>query len=153
MKEKILVSVIFVLCLFQMFNFAFGNNFIVSKNNMSDNNSEIHPLDIKLQNCMAKDYSTAGMNNCVYDSIDDWQKEIDRYSKIIKKELTPEQTVLFEQTQKDWEAYYSKEKTLLYKTIYIKTGTIHTNIAIGEIHALIKNRALFLKNFLSEISE
>ena len=112
-----------------------------------------YPIDLELQNCISKNSTTAGINNCVYAGIDSWEKETHKYVSVIKQKLPPNSLFLFEKSQSYWENHYNNEQKLIYDTIFNKTGTIHTNIAVGYVYDLIKKRALYLKSFLEKLSE
>lgn len=52
-----------------------------------------------------ENYTTADMNGCVYDSVDDWGKEINKYLGYLKKITSKEQYALVQKAQKDCEVY------------------------------------------------
>lgn len=117
------------------------------------NESQQHAIDVQLEKCIEKDYSTSGMNKCVYAATDAWLEQISIYSNLIKKELSKEQYTIFIAAQQCWERNYELEKKLIVETVYNKDGTIHTNIAAVMIQSLVKQRALYLKNYLYELKE
>lgn len=112
----------------------------------------IHPIDKQEQECLKKYYSTADMNKCIIMSIDLWEQKIKTTSKQIESLLATKDKNLFQKSQKSWEKHYKAEKTLINKTLYIKKGTIYTNIAKGLILDIAKQRALYLENYLNYIS-
>lgn len=115
--------------------------------------SQQHAIDVQLEKCIEKDYSTSGMNKCVYAATDAWFEQISIYSDLIKKELSKEQFTIFVEAQKVWEQYYEIEKKIIVETVYNKEGTIHTNIAAGMLQDIVKQRALYLKSYLYELKE
>lgn len=117
------------------------------------NESQQHAIDVQLEKCIEKDYSTSGMNKCVYAATDAWLEQISIYSNLIKKELSKEQYTIFISAQRSWERYYELEKKLIVETVYNSEGTIHTNIAAVMIQNLAKQRALYLKNYLYELKK
>ena len=44
----------------------------------------LHPIDKAERDCIAKQDSTQGMNECAYKAIDAWYKEIDKYINMLK---------------------------------------------------------------------
>ncbi len=114
---------------------------------------ETYPIDETLKKCVSENFMTTGMNNCTYDGIEAWNKEILVYSKQIEKHLNKEEILLFAKTQTVWQDYYKKEKDFLDKTIAQKDGDIHTTIAIGDLYELTKQRALSLKSYLKQLSD
>ncbi len=117
----------------------------------AEDSTKIYPIDIVLEKCMAKNYSTAGMNNCTITGINAWNKEIKKHSEQIVKHLDKENVELFKETQNSWENYCNKEKEFLINSISQKNGTIHTTIATGKLYDLNKQRALWLKSVLTDL--
>ncbi len=115
--------------------------------------NEQNTIDVQLEKCIEKDYSTSGMNKCVYAATDAWLDQISIYSNMIKKELSKEQYTVFIAAQQSWERYYELEKKLIVETVYNKEGSIHTNIAAGMLENIVKQRALYLKSYLYELKE
>lgn len=117
------------------------------------NEQNSYPVDARLEKCMEKDFSTAGMNQCTYEATSAWEAEITKYTNLITKELNEEQLVNFVNANNKWNEFYSAEKALLANTIYTKDGTIHTTISAGMINSLTKERALYLKNFYNSYKD
>lgn len=144
--KKILIQITITLLLIVLIFFSL-------KTVASTDKSEQNTIDMQLEKCIEKDYSTSGMNKCVYAVTDAWLEQISIYSDLIKKELSKEQLTIFIEAQKTWEHYYELEKKLVVETVYNKEGTIHTNIAAGMLQNLVKQRALYLKNYLYELKD
>lgn len=143
--KKILIQITFILLIVSIF---FGLKTLASNDKL-----EQDAIDMQLEKCIEKDYSTSGMNKCVYAATDAWLEQISIYSNMIKKELSKEQFIVFVEAQKAWEHYYEIEKKLIVETVYNKEGTIHTNIAAGMLQDIVKQRALYLKSYLYELKE
>lgn len=112
-----------------------------------------YPIDVKLEKCMEKDFSTAGMNQCTYEATSAWEVEIAKYTALITKELDAEQLIYFNNANNAWSKLYTAEKALIENTIYQKDGTIHTTISAGMINNLAKERALYLKGFYNSYKD
>ncbi len=120
----------------------------LSESSASSNKQEKKDkIDINLEKCMEKDYSTAGMNNCSQEGQKAWEQEISKNSAIIKKNLDSEGQQLFEEAQKAWQDYYEKEQKFIHNTIGQVDGTIHTNYAYGECYDLAKARAKAISSY------
>lgn len=143
--KKILIKITFILLIVSVSFFI--------KAVASPDKFEEHSIDAQLEKCIEKDYSTSGMNKCVYAATDAWFEQISIYSDLIKKELSKEQFSVFIESQKAWEHYYELEKKLAVETVYNKEGTIYTNIAAGMLQDLAKQRALYLKSYLYELKK
>lgn len=74
--------------------------------------AENYSIDIEVEKCCEKNFSTTGMNNCTLKGIEKWNDEIKNYSNKVKKYLTTEQQEMFDDTQNAWQFYYNKEKEL-----------------------------------------
>ena len=111
----------------------------------------IHPIDKAIQDCMSKQDATHEMNKCVYIAMDSWSKEIDKYLNLLKSATTEEDYNNILKAQKDWETYKDSEFEAV-SVIMEKQGTMFLNSTVGMKSALIKERALFLKEFYDTLS-
>lgn len=108
---------------------------------------EIHPIEQKVQQCMKnKNYTTAGMSQCVNDSITDWNNEIDKYMSLLKKKLTKEQCALVASSQAEWEKYKKAEWLFLNSSIGQKEGTMYINILSASKADIVEKRARDLES-------
>ena len=111
----------------------------------------IHPIDKAIQDCMSKQDATHEMNKCVYIAMDSWSKEIDKYLNLLKSVTTEEDYNNILKAQKDWETYKDSAFEAV-SVIMEKQGTMFLNSTVGMKSALIKERALFLKDFYDTLS-
>ena len=100
-----------------------------------------NPIDIREQECISKDYSTAGMNNCAYAATNEWYQEINNNMSLLKSNMTVEQYKLLTDSQKKWQQYEQSQRALLDATIGTKVGSIYTNILAGINNQIVKRRA------------
>jgi len=115
---------------------------------LTKNKSEL--IDVEIQECMKScNYTTACMNNCVYDSIPKWEKEITNNIKLLEKIMNKEQIELLHDSQKKWIIYKDSQQKLNSETVGTKIGTIYTNILATDQQYIIKRRANELKNLYS----
>ena len=113
--------------------------------------SKIYPIDKALQDCMVKQDATHEMNKCVYAAMESWNKEIDKYLNLLKSVTTAEDYNNILKSQKNWEVYRDSEFEAV-SIIMEKQGTMFLNSTVGIKTALIKERALFLKEFYDTLS-
>lgn len=113
--------------------------------------SNIHSIDKALQDCMAKQDTTYEMNKCVYTAMESWNKEIDKYLNLLKSVTTEEDYNNILKAQKNWEVYRDSEFEAV-SVIIEKQGTMFQNSTVGMKSSLIKERALFLKEFYDTLS-
>lgn len=112
---------------------------------------EINPIDKALQECLNKNDTTVGMNKCVYQSMEYWNKEIEKYLDLLSKIITEDDYNKILEAQKKWIEF----KELEFETINLvmeKQGTMFQNSTVGLKAALIKERALNLKELYDTLS-
>jgi len=115
-------------------------------------NNKKHPIDVQLQQCLDKNYTTAEMNSCLINSTNLWLDEMNKYVLLINENLDKNQRNVFIKTQKAWLKYYNCEKTNIFKNIFTQQGTINTTIAYGKILEITKERTIFLEEFYKTLS-
>lgn len=111
----------------------------------------IHPIDIAQRNCLDKNDTTVGMNKCVYQAMDAWSLEIEKYLALLKNITTEGDYKKITEAQKDWEVFKESEFEAI-GLIMEKQGTMFQNSTVGLKAALIKERALNLKEFYDTLS-
>lgn len=112
---------------------------------------EINPIDKALQECLDKNDTTVGMNKCVYQSMESWNKEIEKYLDLLSKIITEDDYNKILEAQTKWIEF----KELEFETINLvmeKQGTMFQNSTVGLKAALIKERALNLKELYDTLS-
>lgn len=101
----------------------------------------------KTQDCMKKEnYTTSGMNKCVYDSVNDWEKEINKHLAALKKITDKGQYAFVQQAQKDWEIYRKSQSIANSELLQSKQGTMYINIKTGMNVDIYESRAEELKS-------
>ena len=118
-----------------------ANKELENKINQLEAEKPKNPIEIREQKCISKDYSTAGMNNCVYLATNEWYQEIDKNISLLKSNVTIEQYKLLADSQKKWQQYEQSQRTFLDATIGTKAGSIYTNILAGIKNEIVKRRA------------
>jgi uncharacterized protein YecT (DUF1311 family) len=109
---------------------------------------EGYPIDEKLNNCR----ETVGSNteasiNCEFTARVAWEKEVERYYKLLLGVLKPEEKKQFRLAQKNWIAYRDEEMAFagsLYKNMESKAWLIIHAVRLTNI---IRSRALELQEY------
>ena len=104
-----------------------------------------NPIDIKEKKCIEKFDNSADIRNCVYLATEEWEKEINKYIKLLKQSTTKEQFKLIKDSQDLWLQQSKKDNDIINVFIFNHGGTMYYDIAAGDYEELIKNRAEFLK--------
>jgi uncharacterized protein YecT (DUF1311 family) len=111
---------------------------------------EDHWIDIELKSCLAVDsnQTTAGMNMCTYEGEEKWDKELNKYYKLLMNNLDSAGQLKLKEAQRQWMKFRDIEfefiGTYYYET---KQGTMWTNVAAGSRYEFVKTRALELKAY------
>jgi len=111
-----------------------------------------HPIDNNLSKCLAKkeNTNTAGMTNCTYKALEQWQEELNIvYTKLLKN-LDPISKTKLEESQNTWLHFRDQEAETITK-IYNKPGTIYIPMQAMDLLMLTKNRVLDLNGYLNAI--
>ena len=107
-----------------------------------------HPIDKALEDCMEKDWSTAGMANCTYKAEQMWDKELNRNYRALMQKLPQADREVLRSAQKKWLEFRDNEFKLI-DSIYAKLqGTMYIPMRASEAEEIVKKRALELANYL-----
>lgn len=109
-----------------------------------------NPIDKAEEDCMSKNSSTQGMNECTFKAEKAWEKEIDKYLALLKNITSKENFENIQLTQKNWEIYRDSELAV-YNLVRQKQGTMFQNVTVGFQRNLIKQRALELKELYDNL--
>ena len=104
-----------------------------------------NPIDIKEKKCIAKTDNAADIRNCVYLATEEWEKEINKYLKLLEQSTKKEQYNLIKDSQDLWLIQSKKDNDIINEFIFNHGGTMYYDIAASDYEELIKNRAEFLK--------
>jgi len=118
---------------------------IVSVPPLSAQPSE-HPIDKRLGECIKKDSTTAGMNNCADEACKQWDTELNKYYKLLMGVLSKEQKQQLKDSQIAWLKYRDLETKFRTDALLSRQGTIYSNLAAAEAMDIVKQRALELKS-------
>lgn len=122
--------------------------------NVQTDNSKQHPIDLAVQKCMEdKNYTTYGMSQCVDDSIDEWNKEIEKYIKLLKNTLPSKSYELLTVSQEKWSEYKKAQTDFNNNAVAQKSGTIYINITSGLNAYIVEQRAKDLEDLYKTIND
>jgi len=107
-----------------------------------------HPIDDILNECReAVGSNTESSIQCEYSARIAWEKEVDKYYKMLLEVLKPEEKKQFKATHKSWVIYRDEEMAfagLLYKNMDSKAWLV---IHAARLTAIIRTRALELQEY------
>ncbi len=107
----------------------------------------IENIDKKELECINNTSSTYEMLKCTDNAEKAWFKEINKYRKEIKKILPVNDYNLFIESEKQWDNYRQSHFKFISNSIDKKEGTMYRNVAKGIQNTLVKQHALFLKEY------
>ncbi len=118
---------------------AFGQN----------NQTDKHPIDIKREKCLELDsnQTTYGMMQCEAIAREEWDKEMNKYYKLLMETLTMEEKEKLKIAQRQWLSFRDMELDFSGTMYYNMEGTMWRIVAAGRSCDIVKERALELKGY------
>ncbi len=114
-----------------------------------EKSEEKHPIDVKFENCLDNDsnYTTAGMVNCSEIAEKDWDKELNRYYKLLMGVLEEDAKAKLQKSQIKWIEYRDLEFEFSGQMYADMQGTMWILEAYGRRIDFLKTRVLELKSY------
>ena len=94
-------------------------------------------------------FTTSGMNNSVDRGIEEYDKLLNKYYKLLKEELPDKKFIILRDSQRNWLKY--REDYLLYHYNHLPNGTMYTNVFKGYEIGIIQERVDHLFNLYKNI--
>jgi uncharacterized protein YecT (DUF1311 family) len=118
---------------------------IFGQNNQTDK----HPIDIKREQCHEIDsnQTTYGMMQCETVAREEWDKEMNKYYKLLMDTLTIEEKEKLKIAQRQWLDFRDRELDFSGTMYYNMQGTMWRVVAAGRSCDIVKERALELKGY------
>lgn len=115
---------------------------------------EKHPIDIRLETCYGIDtnQTTYGMINCEAIARDEWDKELNKYYKLLMATLQPVEKTKLKSAQIAWLSYRDKELNFSGTMYYGMQGTMYHVMAASRSCDIVKQRALELKSYYETLT-
>jgi uncharacterized protein YecT (DUF1311 family) len=111
-----------------------------------------HPIEVKMDKCIENDGSTGGMNECMATATAEWDKELNKYYKLLQGKVSPEQKAVLQDVQRSWIAFKDKEIKLINIMYGEMDGTMWTNVASSRVMQITKERALDIKSLYEDVA-
>jgi uncharacterized protein YecT (DUF1311 family) len=102
---------------------------------------------------METDFSTQGMNQAMWEAQKRYDLLLNKYYQLLLKKLEGDDKKLLIEAQRAWIAFRDKEIKLiqtLNSDKYTGGGTMYSNISVGNIFQLTKDRAIQLALYCME---
>lgn len=112
-----------------------------------------HPIDLYLDSCMEKDMSTAGIVKCMEEATKMWDAELNKYFKLLIKELDEESVYILKSAETEWLVFRDKEFQNI-DNIYSKLkGTMFIPMKYDTRLDIVRTRALRIKDYYEILKE
>ncbi|OQY02747.1 MAG: hypothetical protein B6I20_06555 [Bacteroidetes bacterium 4572_117] len=122
--------------------------FLFIYNPLSGQENKQHPIDIQQDKCLEENPTTYGMKQCYIKAAKEWDKELNKYYKLLYNKLSDSGKIKLQDAQRAWIAFRDKEFALMSTFYYEELeGTMYHVMASGDMTYLIKKRALELKTY------
>jgi uncharacterized protein YecT (DUF1311 family) len=107
-----------------------------------------HPIDAWLSDCMEKDPSSQGMNACLGQAYEKWDRELNRVYMDLSGRLDAEAGNILRDAQRAWLKFRDRELAFLATFYSNLAGTMYGTMLAADRVDLIKRRALELASYL-----
>jgi uncharacterized protein YecT (DUF1311 family) len=112
-----------------------------------------HPIDAWLEQCTAKDESTAGQLSCLGEAFGKWDAELNRVYKALTTKLPETGRASLKTAQLAWLEFRDEELKLLDAFYDPLDGSMYRLMKAADRVDLIRKRALELASYLDVLSQ
>ena len=123
---------------------------ILAQNNADEN---LHPIEVKMNNCIDKNPSTHGVTGCLDTAYTEWDAELNKFYKLLTGIVDPTQKNALRDAERAWLAYRDKEFALLELLYKSKEGTMFQPMLMYDKVTVVKKRALELEDHYKLLTE
>jgi uncharacterized protein YecT (DUF1311 family) len=114
-----------------------------------------NPIDVLLQKRLdsSQNQTTAGMISCEAWAKDAWDKELNKYYKLLMGTLSADEKETLKKSQINWLTYRDSESKFSSQMYTDMEGTMWRSASVSAEVEIIKQRALELKAYYSDKTE
>ncbi len=128
-------------------------SFIIKCDPLFSQNSNQHPIDQWLNDCIKQNQSTAEMVECAEEALKKWDKELNKVYKELMQLLDTSSQKKLKDSQKIWLNYRDEEFSFIEKLYSTKDGTMFIPMRYFDKINIVKNRVITLMSYLQLIKE
>lgn len=107
------------------------------------------PIDKRLEECIEKNPTTAGMTNCAYESMDAWDKEMNVVYKKLMKRLDTKGKTALKKSQIQWLKFRDDEFEFIAAYYDNFQGTMYIPMRANAMAQVVKERTIKLRSYLN----
>lgn len=114
--------------------------------------STLHPILIKVEECLKKNESTAGQDQCLQDELKDWDTELNKvYNQLMGTLTTQKVKDSLKTSQQAWLSFRDQEFAFLRAYYSQQDGTIWSIVAGKMLADIVKDRVKELYKTLESL--
>lgn len=110
-----------------------------------------HPADAEVERLIAADPSTLGMRRAYATGLERWERDLGRTYARLLEALDPEGRAALRASQRDWRRFRERERALVAAVYGRKDGTMYRPMALEAEMAVVRARALALREHLEVV--
>ncbi len=111
-----------------------------------------HPIDVWLEECLAKDETTAGQRACLATAYEKWDGELNRVYQELLTKLPEDARPALRAAQVAWLNHRDEEFKLLAALYDALDGTMYPVMKASDRVDFVRNRALELSSYLDVLN-
>lgn len=113
----------------------------------------IYPIDIQCKACLDTCHSTISIFKCEGMARTAWDKEVNRYYKLLLEKTSSPAKSKLKTAQKDWQDYRDDEMKFSDQMYGDKNGAAYQLINAKRLTEIVRQRALELKKYYEHLME
>ncbi|MDL2263982.1 DUF1311 domain-containing protein [Synergistaceae bacterium OttesenSCG-928-I11] len=111
---------------------------------------EKHPIDAEVERRIEADYTTSSMLEAIQYGYEEWDKLLNKNYKALMQKMSKEQQEKLRASQREWIKFRDLEFDF-NKDFFSDMGSLGRVTGLSLISDFVKERALFLGRYLSEL--
>jgi len=109
--------------------------------------TEVHPLDEELNECVNENYSNHGMIQCHAKYQEEWDKLLNKYYKLLTEHATEDIQLKLKESQRTWLKMRDQEFEFIESFYGSMEGSMYNLVIVNMKRKFVRNRALELKAY------
>ena len=112
------------------------------------NKDLVDPIDKRFEECIDKDSTTLGMTNCLKESMEAWDKELNTVYTELMNRLDTKGKAALKKSQRQWMKYRDDQFQFISAYYDGFQGTMYVPLRAGDKAGVIKERTIILRSYL-----
>jgi len=112
-----------------------------------------YKIDSVLSKCIGKNNSDPGMSDCLQKAESNWDKELNKYYKLLLTKLDSVGQKNLRESQREWIVYKDKEVNFFSEVFSKKDGTMWNLLIADKRMQIIRQRAIELSDYYETLTQ